>query len=104
MASTPETRLMRLTQHARHGWQAMRENPALRQEARDWLLAHPSPRSDVDRLWLASLEGSGPLAEWLDRQAPPQAWEGPLPLHTVLASHPFPSLRTWLIRTTSRAS
>ena len=104
MASTPETRLTRLTQHARQGWQAIEENPALQQQARDWLLAHPSPHSDVDQLWLACLEGSGPLADWLRRQEPPQAWQGSPPLHTVLASHPFPFLRTWLTRTTSRAS
>jgi|GEM_PF-2358901 hypothetical protein len=104
MASTPDIRLARLTRHVQQGWQAIQEDPALRRQAREWLVTHPSPRADVDQLWLACLDDTGPLADWLQSQKLLQAWKEPLPLHTVLASHPFPFLRSWLTRPTSRAS
>jgi len=49
----------------------------------------------VDDLWLAALDGRGPLADWLASGARESDWQQPLPLHSVLACHPFPDLPQW---------
>jgi hypothetical protein len=55
---------------------------------------------EVDELWLACLEGRGPLAAWLASGADPDAWTHQFALHTMLACHPFPDLRQWSIQKT----
>lgn len=101
---TPEQRLRKLRDHALRGWELSREDSAFRDRARSWLNQHPSGWPEVDRLWQQCLEGVGPLAAWLESGADPRAWRGFPALHSILSSHPFPSLFSWSIRTTSRAS
>lgn len=59
---------------------------------------------EVDRLWADCLAGTGPLAAWLAEDRPPETWSEPVPLHSVLASHPFPDLILWSIQATSSGS
>ncbi len=104
MATTPAARLERLTRHAREGFRLTRDDLVRRHRAAAWILAHPS-RKDVDDLWVDALEGRGLLARWLADDLPPEAWvHESIPLHTILASHPFPDLPQWSIPKTSNRS
>ena len=67
---------------------------------REWSETHPSAMPEVDQLWLDCLEGCGPLAEWLAADAAPESWRHDLPLHSVLAGHPFPDLLRWTFQRT----
>lgn len=49
----------------------------------------------VDALWLDALAGRGLLAVWLLAGAAPESWTSDLPLHSVLACHPFADLDQW---------
>ena len=104
MPKTPAERLTTLLEHVRLGWDLVRENPALLEQARSWLEAHPSAWPEVDELWRRCLHGEGPLATWLASGSDPSAWSGVPSLHSALASHPFPDLLSWSIQTRSRAS
>lgn len=95
MATTPEERLARLTRHAVVGFERARNDAAVRERARAWLLARPSRMPDVDAMWLEALDGRGPLAAWLGSDADPDTWHHDLALHSVLAGHPFPDLLQW---------
>jgi hypothetical protein len=104
MSKTPEERLARLAGHAREGWRLVGTQPEARARAQRWLAEHPSARADVDRLWRECLDGRGPLADWLAAGGEPASWPGSPPLHSILASHPFPDLPRWSIPRTSAAS
>lgn len=104
MPKTPVERLNALVEHARLGWGLLQENPAFREQARNWLAAHPSGWREVDELWQECLQGKGRLAAWLASGEDPSEWRGFPSLHSVLASHPFPNLLSWSIQTRSRAS
>lgn len=49
----------------------------------------------VDDLWQEALRSHGALAEWFAAGAGIEAWQLMLPLHSVLACHPFPDLPQW---------
>jgi hypothetical protein len=98
MNKTPESRLARLADHVRQAWDLIHNEPLARERARRRLIERPSSRPEVDRLWLDCLDGRGPLAAWLAAGGHLAAWPGSPPLHSVLASHPFPDLPQWLIR------
>jgi hypothetical protein len=51
--------------------------------------------AEVDALWRGALEGTGPLAAWLEQGSDPEAWRIEVPLHSVLSSHPFACLSPW---------
>lgn len=104
MPTTPAERLDSLVEHVRLGWQLVQENPAFREQARGWLASHPSDWREIDELWEECLRGEGVLAAWLTSGNEPSAWRGSPSLHSILASHPFPDLLSWSIRTRSRAS
>ncbi|HSL83977.1 MAG TPA: hypothetical protein VLF66_14475 [Thermoanaerobaculia bacterium] len=104
MPKTPTERLTALADHARLGWAYLQEDSAFREQAQSWLVAHPSGWREVDELWQECLQGEGRLAAWLASGEDPSKWRGFPSLHTVLASHPFPNLLSWSIRTRSRAS
>ncbi len=104
MPTTPQDRLTTQIEHARLGWELIQQDPAFREQARSWLAAHPSGWPEVDELWEACLRGEGPLAEWLTSGADPSEWRRYPALHSVVASHPFPTLHSWSIQTRSRAS
>jgi hypothetical protein len=93
--TTPEQRLQRLLRHARAGWERARNNPAARERARHWLLAHPSALPEVDQLWLDCLDERGPLHAWFVRGATADDWSHDQALHSVLAGHPFTDLPQW---------
>lgn len=76
----------------------MREDAYCRRHARESLAQHPSAMPEVDRLWHDCLAGTGELFAWIDASAPAEHWQSPIPLHTVLSSHPFPDLNLWSIR------
>lgn len=95
MATTPEQRLARLCRHALEGFARAQQDPAVRARAAAWLAAHPSAMDGVDALWFAALEGQGALAAWIRAGAAPAEWSLELPLHSVLACHPFPDLSRW---------
>jgi hypothetical protein len=95
VATTPAERLERLRRHAVAGFVRAREDATVRARAQRWLAAHPTAMADVDALWHQALEGEGVLAAWLLAGADPAAWRADLPLHSVLASHPFPDLPQW---------
>jgi hypothetical protein len=90
-----EERLERLLLHVRRGWERVRSRPEDRERARRWLREHPSRWPEIDALWLDASSGSGSLAAWLDAGAPPEGWMLDVPLHSVLASHPFACLSPW---------
>jgi hypothetical protein len=90
-----DQRLDRLRRHALGGWQRIRAHSGDQARATRWLYEHPSDWPAVDRLWLEALEGRGALASWLDSGADPDLWTPGLPLHSVLASHPFACLSPW---------
>lgn len=92
---SPEERLERLLHHVRRGWERVGASSEERECARRWLIEHPSRWPEVDELWLACLADTGALRPWLDAGAVPQSWELELPLHSVLASHPFACLSPW---------
>jgi len=97
VATTPEQRLARLIRHAIQGWERARRDAQARARARSWLEAHPSHMLHVDALWLEALEGRGLLNTWLTAGAGPEAWtHSDVPLHSVLACHPFPDLAQWI--------
>lgn len=101
MNLTPEARLARLVRHVLRGFTEVERDPARADRALRWLAAHPSAEPEVDDVWRVALTGAGPLVDW--RRS--GAWAHPtLPLHTVLASHPFPDLDAWSIHATSPAS
>lgn len=100
MGTTPEQRLARLIRHARIGWQRIQHDDAARTRAREWLRAHPSTLPGVDQLWFDCLEGRGPLCDWLGASAAPESWRHDLPLHSVLAGHPFTDLLRWTFQRT----
>jgi hypothetical protein len=104
MNQTPQERLARLVRHAREGWRVIQSEPGARERALRWLAEHPSARPEVDRLWLDCLSGAGLLAEWLASGGRSERWSGSPPLHTVLASHPFPDLKQWSMRAKFRRS
>jgi len=91
----PAERLERLLLHVRRGWERVQANPAERARVLRWLEDHPSGLPEVDDLWARSLAGAGALASWLESGARPEAWSHDLPLHSVLASHPFACLSPW---------
>ena len=95
MATDPKARLERLRQHAVRGFSRARADGAVARRAQGWLIAHPSAMADVDAMWLEALRGEGPLAAWLMAGADVQAWRIDVPLHSVLACHPFPDLPQW---------
>jgi hypothetical protein len=104
MSGTPEERLARQLRHVRLGWRQTRERPEVRERTERWLELHPSARPEVDLLWMESLAGRGPLAEWLAAGGEPSDWPGSPPLHSLLASHPFLELAAWSSPETSPAS
>jgi len=91
----PEERLERLLSHVRRGWERVGESPAVRARALGWLERHPTAWSELDRAWSQALSGEGELASWLDAGGRPESWRLELPLHSVLASHPFACLSPW---------
>ncbi|HEX6884777.1 MAG TPA: hypothetical protein VF530_15485 [Planctomycetota bacterium] len=93
--SDPRLRLERLRAHVRRGWERVCARPTEADRARRWLAQHPSAMPAVDALWAAALERNGPLVAWLEQDADPEAWPLELPLHSVLASHPFACLSPW---------
>ena len=95
MATTPDQRLARLLEHAVAGWMRTRRDESVRRRAIAWLAAHPSNMPDVDALWTLALAGTGSLAAWFERGASAAEWSLDLPLHSVLAGHPFPDLKRW---------
>ena len=87
------------------GFAELDRDAARAERARSWLVAHPSAEPDVDAIWRLALDGSGPLVDWRRSGSTAETWRhATLPLHTVLASHPFPDLDVWSIHTTSLAS
>ena len=104
MRSTPEQRLARLARHARAGYVAARADAQRAARALGWLSDHPSPNPALDAIWRDCLHGRGPLAAWLASEAPANVWTEAVPLHSLLASHPFPDLALWSIQATFRAS
>ena len=99
-----DERLERLLRHARHGWERVRANPEECARARHWLLEHPSRWPELDELWSRALQNDGALAEWLAQGAQPESWQLDIPLHSVLASHPFACLSPWSSPVRSRRS
>jgi hypothetical protein len=95
MATHPAERLARLRRHALAGWIRARRDATAQERARRWLDAHPSAMADVDTLWQEALHGRGPLAEWLAGGAEIDHWHADVPLHSLLACHPFPDLPQW---------
>ncbi len=95
MATTPAQRLERLRRHALAGWERARGDAVVRERAGQWLGRHPSPMPEVDQLWLAAIQGQGPLASWLAAGGVIESWPLAVPLHSVLACHPFPDLPQW---------
>jgi hypothetical protein len=95
VATTPAERLERLRRHAVAGFARSCADASVRERARRWLAAHPSAMADVDALWLRALDRDGPLAAWFDEGAEISRWQSPVPLHSVLACHPFPDLPQW---------
>lgn len=93
----PDDRLERLLGHVRDGWARVRAEPSELEAARRWLWDNPGPWLPVDRLWEEALAQHGPLAGWLAGGARPESWSDPIPLHSVLSSHPFASLSAWSI-------
>lgn len=91
----PAERLERLLLHVRRGWERVRADPAERARARRWIAEHPSGWPELDDLWSRSLAGDGALASWLESGARPEAWGLEVPLHSVLAPHPFACLSPW---------
>jgi hypothetical protein len=104
MAVTPEERLSRLARNARKGFALARGDAGIRERTLAWLSAHPSRRPEVDLVWRECLSGEGALAEWLSGSSGPETWRGAIPLHSILASHPFADLPRWSIPKTSGAS
>jgi hypothetical protein len=100
----PEDRLERLVRHARDGWRRIRASAAERAAVSQWLAEHPSSWRAVDELWEEALHHRGPLASWLDAGGEPATWTGEIPLHSVLASHPFACLSPWSIQAKSSRS
>ena len=101
MNRDPADRLARLVRHARRGFAEIHRDPDRAERARRWLVTHPSHEPAVDALWTDALDGRGDLVRWHVTGV----WDHPLfPLHTVLASHPFPDLDVWSIQPTFRAS
>lgn len=88
-------RLERLLGHVRHGWERVQTSAAERNRVSHWLGAHPSGWSEIDDLWSQALSGVGPLTSWLVAGARPDSWRLDIPLHSVLASHPFACLSPW---------
>jgi hypothetical protein len=88
-------RLARLRSHALAGWIRARKDATAQERASRWLAAHPSAMAEVDSLWQEALLGRGPLAEWLAAGADTEQWHHDLPLHSLLACHPFPDLPQW---------
>lgn len=93
--ATPEERQARLLAHVCRGWQVVRADAPSRARSLRWLVEHPSRWPELDRLWASALEGAGPLAAWLETGGREEDWTLALPLHSVLASHPFAPLRSW---------
>jgi hypothetical protein len=91
-----EERLERLLLHVQRGWDRVRSHPEDRERARRWLCEHPSRWPELDALWHDAASGSGSLAAWLQAGAIPEDWTLDVPLHSVLASHPFACLSPWL--------
>jgi hypothetical protein len=101
MATTPERRLERHSRHARRGLQRARRDDSARRRAFDWIIAHPSRLPEADALWLAALNGEGPLIKWLEGGD----WRvETLSLRSVVACHPFPDLPQWSTQKTSNRS
>ncbi len=96
VTSTPEQRLARLIRNARRGWQLAAHDPQVRERARQWLAAHPSTMPEVDAMWTECLSGTGALHDWLNSAAPATDWPHSLPLHSLLAGHPFPDQPQWV--------
>jgi hypothetical protein len=95
VTTTPVERLHRLRRHAVAGWQRAIADLAIRDRASRWLDAHPSAMPAVDALWQQALANVGPLATWLAADADVDTWPLAIPLHSVLACHPFPDLPQW---------
>ena len=95
MDQTPDQRIARLTRHVVQGWSRASQDEQARRRAIRWLQAHPSAMPEVDALWLAALDGEGPLARWIAAAAVPLSWDLEIPLHSVLACHPFADLPQW---------
>lgn len=96
VAKTPEQRLQRLRRHALSGWHRARNDVAIAERAQNWLALHPTAMPTVDQLWFDALQGRGSLAQWLLADAPIAQWSESVPLHSVLACHPFPDLPQWM--------
>jgi hypothetical protein len=101
---TADARIDRLIAHVRRGWAPVRTDPELRARAVAWLEAHPAGWPAVQELWLQALRGRGALCDWLERGAEPGSWDGDVPLHSVLTSHPFACLPRWSTPRTSIGS
>lgn len=101
---TPDERIERLLGSVRRGWALVRSDDGLRRRALAWLEVHPAGWPPVQEIWLEALEARGELHAWLEAGAAPDEWNGKVPLHSVLTSHPFACLPRWSTRSTSSAS
>lgn len=105
MVRDPTDRLSRLRRHALRGLAEARLDAERAERAVRWLADHPSAIPAVDALWRDAVHGRGPLVAWADNGGALDAWtHDTLPLHTVLAGHPFPDLDLWSIQPTFPAS
>src|SRR5262245_47896609 len=91
----PADRLERLLLHVRRGWERVQADLAEHTRVRRWIAEHPSGWPELDEVWSRALAGDGTLASWLESGALPETWSLEIPLHSVLASHPFACLSPW---------
>jgi hypothetical protein len=95
---TPEAKVAQQLERARRGYRLARARDDVRATALTWLEAHPSGMPDVDACWAEALRSPGStLAEFLERDLPPEAWAEQLPLRCIVSSHPFPDLWRWTV-------
>ena len=94
----------RLLSHVKRGWARTRKRPELGAMVLRWLEEHPAGWEPVQEIWVDALQGEGPVYEWLEAGARPDSWQHPIPLHSILSSHPFASLPRWSSPLTSSGS